>query len=66
MDLKALLASLDAEIAQVAGFPPEVLDLPQDLLAVRVLNRMLIISERSKAARRSGACKVKWKPSGII
>jgi len=61
MDMNALLATLDADIAQVAGFSPDVLDLPRDSLAVRVLNRLLIVEERSKTVRRTGGRKAKWK-----
>lgn len=56
-----LLRSLDAEIARVPGFSPAVLDLSADPPTVRVLNRMLILAERSNAVRAKGRRKIRFK-----
>jgi len=56
-----MIRILDSEIATVSGFPPAILDLPGDTPTVRMLNRMLIIEERSIAVRTKGRRKIRFK-----
>lgn len=53
-----VLKCLENEITQVKGFPPGVLDLPNDPPVVQILNRMLIIDERSKTVRKKNSTKI--------